>query len=254
MWAGERVHDCIERTIKNLHRRIEPLPLERAIEITINVMRSDFASSRKKIYRSSPKTCALFEQEYSLPITNEQWLQNAEHVKKCLKTFYQSETYAMIKDLDPKDFFESEEFSSFLLEGTKINVKLDFSYRKNGHLFIYDWKTGLSQNKNNNIQLACYALYAREKAKIPISSVTTYQFNLASNTLNCLSPDQNIIDGIKDYMRGSIRDMLQLLKDREQNIAEEKNFSKIEKTYNCRYCNFQKVCKPECLSSASSKE
>ena len=249
MWAGERVHDCIERTIKNLHRRIEPLPLERAIEITINMMRSDFASSREKIYRSSPKTCALFEQEYSLPITNEQWRENAEHVKKCLRNFYRSEIYTMIKNLAPNDFFESEEFSSFLFEGTKINVKLDFSYRKDGHLSIYDWKTGKAQNENNHIQLACYALYAQEKADIPILKITTYQFNLASNTVNRFSPDKNIIEGVKDYMRGAIRDMRQLLKDPERNIAEEENFPQIENAYTCRYCNFQKVCNPQCLSS-----
>jgi len=247
MWAGERVHDCIERTIKNLHRRIDPLSLERAIEITINMMRSDFASSRKKNYRANPKTCALLEHEYDLPITDEQWRQNAEHVKTCLRTFYQSDIYSLIKNLAPEDFFESEEFSSFDFEGTKINVKLDFSYRKGDDLFIYDWKTGKTQEEGNNTQLACYALYAREKGNF--SSVTTYQFNLASNSLCSYPPDNNIIEGVKDYMRGSIRDMLELLKDRRENLAEEESFSKVENPYFCRYCNFQKVCKPECLSA-----
>jgi CRISPR/Cas system-associated exonuclease Cas4 (RecB family) len=250
MWAGERVHDCIERTIKNLHRKIEPVSLERAVEITINMMRSDFASSRKENYRSTPKTCALFEHEYSLPITNEQWRQNAEHVKTCLKNFYESDTYAMIRNLDPKDFFESEEFSSFEFEGTKINVKLDFSYRNEDKLFIYDWKTGKKQDQDNNIQLACYALYAKEK--VNFSSVTTYQFNLASGTLCSFPFDSNIIEGVKDYMRGSIRDMLELLKDRGQNIAEEENFNKVEDPYICRYCNFQKVCSPDCSLSVSN--
>lgn len=250
MWAGERVHDCIERTIKNLHRKIEPLSLERAIEITINMMRSDFASSRKYNYRSAPKTCALFEHEYELPITNDQWRQNAEHVKTCLKNFYQSETYAMIKDLKPEDFFESEEFSSFQFEGTKINVKLDFSYRNKEELFIYDWKTGKYQDEDNNIQLACYALYAQEKGKF--SSITTYQYNLASNTVYSFPYDNNIIEGVKDYMRGSIRDMQELLKDRADNLAVLDSFDKVETPYNCRYCNFQKVCNPKCLSSTSN--
>ena len=250
MWAGERVHDCIERTIKNLHRRIEPVTLERATEITVNMMRSDFASSRKRNYRSTPKTCALFEHEYALPITDEQWRQNAEHVKNCLKNFYESETYAMIRALKPEDFFESEEFSSFKFEGTKINVKLDFSYRNKDELFIYDWKTGKKQDEDNNIQLACYALYAQEKGDF--KSIPTYQFNLASNTVYSFPYDNNIIEGVKDYMRGSIRDMQELLKDRGGNLAEEESFEKVEKPYNCRYCNFQKVCKPNCLSNTSN--
>ena len=61
MWAGAKVHDCIERTLTNLQRGISVLDVDQIVDITLNQMREEFRSSREKRYLTHPKTCALFE-------------------------------------------------------------------------------------------------------------------------------------------------------------------------------------------------
>ena len=59
MWAGEKVHDCIKHTLRNLQRDISILDVDEIVSITLNQMREEFRSSREKRYRVHPKTCAL---------------------------------------------------------------------------------------------------------------------------------------------------------------------------------------------------
>ncbi len=45
MWAGAKVHDCIERTLTNLQRGISVLDVDQIVDITLNQMREKFRSS-----------------------------------------------------------------------------------------------------------------------------------------------------------------------------------------------------------------
>ena len=93
MWAGEKVHDCIKHTLKNLQRGISILDVDEIVSITINKMRDDFRSSKGKRYLDYPKTCALFEHEYGVDLSDEQWKKVADDVEKCLRNFYNSEVF-----------------------------------------------------------------------------------------------------------------------------------------------------------------
>ncbi len=42
MWAGEKVHQCIKHTLKNLQRGISILEVDDIVAMTINKMRDDF--------------------------------------------------------------------------------------------------------------------------------------------------------------------------------------------------------------------
>jgi len=141
MWAGEKAHDCIRKALANLRNGIEPMPEEEAIETTVNVMRQDFLNSKRGDYWKNPKSCGFFEHEYGLAVSDGAWKETADHVRACLRTFYSSEVYRMIRGLPAGDWLEVEEFSSFLLDGTKVHVVLDFSCRRAGEIHIYDWKT-----------------------------------------------------------------------------------------------------------------
>ncbi len=56
-WDGEKIHNCIHRSISNIRRGIKVLPVEEIISITLNQMRNEFRSSREKKYWEKPKTC-----------------------------------------------------------------------------------------------------------------------------------------------------------------------------------------------------
>ncbi len=73
MWAGAKVHSCIKHTLINLQRGISVLDVDQIVDITLNQMREEFRSSREKRYLTHPKTCALFEHEYEVPVSNDKW-------------------------------------------------------------------------------------------------------------------------------------------------------------------------------------
>src|SRR5262245_39407157 len=62
MWAGERVHAAIERSLKMMRASSRPLAVnvDEIVAITLDEMRLDFKSSREGFYRRRPKSCALF--------------------------------------------------------------------------------------------------------------------------------------------------------------------------------------------------
>ena len=182
MWAGAKVHDCIERTLTNLQRGIAVLDVDQIVDITLNQMREEFRSSREKRYLTHPKTCALFEHEYDVPISDADWKQTADNAEQCLRNFYGPETFSILKELPQQMWLEVEEYSSFNLNNTKIWAVLDCSFRtEDGGITIIDWKTGRSKSEDVSMQLSCYAMYAMDKCGVDPEKVKLIEYNLLAN-------------------------------------------------------------------------
>jgi hypothetical protein len=244
IWAGERVHECIQRSLTNIRRGIKVLPIDEIISITLDRMRAEFRSSRAKNYLRNPKTCGLFEHEYGIETTDDQWKETAQNVQTCLKNFYISEIYNVLKSRPKEDWLEVEEFSSFRLDNIRINLVIDCAIREGQDIHIYDWKTGKSLSQDLSIQLSCYALYAMEKWKISPERLHISEFNLSLNKANWFVIGSDQIEDTKGYIRGSIKDMQSLLMDPQENVPmEEDRFSKAENERISKRCNFRKVCK-----------
>lgn len=242
MWAGEKVHDCIRKSLQNLRRGIEPMPENEAVDTTIDIMRKDYLNSKRGDFWKNPKSCGLFEHEYGLNLPDAAWKEVADHVTGCLHTFYESDVYRMIRGLSGPLWLDVEDFSSFLLDGTKIHVVLDFSCRRGDEILIYDWKTGRSAAARNDLQLACYSFYAIEKWKVDPKQVITVEFNLSSGKEFRFHLQGIDLGAIRNHMRGSIRDMKLLLDDPDTNRAAEEKFAFTENEKTCRYCSFRKAC------------
>jgi len=243
MWAGSKVHDCIKRALENQRRGIKPMLEREAIDATLASMRKDFANSRRGDYWKNPKSCGLFEHEYKFNLPDSAWKETANHVVKCLENFYQSEVFARIKELSVDQWLEMEDFSSFQLDGIKVHVVLDFSYRdSNDDVVIYDWKTGRSDAERNDVQLACYSYYATHKWSVAPEKIKTVEFNLASGRELYYAITGKSLESIRQHIRGSIRDMKMLLDDPENNRATEGRFTYTTQDAPCRYCNYKKVC------------
>jgi hypothetical protein len=243
-WAGEKIHNCIHRSISNIRRGIKVLPGEEIISITLNQMRNEFRSSREKIYWEKPKTCALFEHEYGVEVTDQQWKEMALNVDPCLRNFYASDIYGGLKSHGKEGWLEVEEFSSFQLDNIKINVVIDCAVKEGNGIIIYDWKTGKNLSEDLSIQVGCYAFYAMGKWHLPPESLQVVEYNLFSNRANSFSVIMAEVEGIKGHIRGSVKDMQSLLKDPENNVPlEEDQFSKVEDEGVIFRCNFRKVCR-----------
>lgn len=243
MWAGDHVHRRIESVLGALRLGKEPPTADAAAEMTLSDMREDFKKSRSGAYRQNPKkVCGLFEHEYQQEIPNEVWKQNADHVVSCLRNFYTSDTFAEIRATPVPGWLELEERAIFLLDGIRVFVQLDFALRKGDEIVLYDWKTGRADAGRNDLQLACYVLYAAGRWKAPPAQITAVEFNLPNNIVTRLQLTQEQLDEIKEYIRDSADEMLFPLSDPENNIAEEDSFDFTEDDRACRRCNFLKLC------------
>ena len=244
MWAGAKVHDCIERTLTNLQCGISVLEVDQSVDITLNQMREEFRSSREKRYLTHPKTCALFEHEYEVPISDADWKKTADNMERCLRNFYSSETFGMLKELPQQMWLEVENFSSFNLNNTKIWAVLDCSFRTaDGGVTIIDWKTDRTMSQDVSMQLACYAMYAMEKWGVDPESVKLIEYNLLANQGVEFTVGASEIENTKTYIAGSIADMQSLLVDVGNNVPKEEGaFQKVEDERIRANCNFMKVC------------
>jgi CRISPR/Cas system-associated exonuclease Cas4 (RecB family) len=246
MWIGQVVHDCIKRSLDNISRGIPVLPAEEILSITRDRMRQDFRSSRSGAYWDNPRnSCGLYEHEYNLEVTDDQWREAADQVDRCLTNFYASETYQQLCALPREDFLEVEQFSKFDLDGDEVTIKLDCAIRERDSIIIFDWKTGRSEQLGLSFQMACYAYYASNAYRIPVKHVVTRRFELWKNEIYEESIGEASLDELLGYIRGSVKDMKSLLDDPQKNVASEENFSKVEKREVCYRCNFMKVCQPD---------
>jgi hypothetical protein len=244
LWIGEKVHQCIERSLHNIRRGIRVLSVDEIVSITLDQMRVEFRQSRAGTYWKNPKACGLFEHEYGIEVTDEEWREVARHVEVCLRNFYGSDIYDGLRSHPREDWLEVEEFSFFYLDGVKVNLSIDCAIREKDYVFIYDWKTGRSIPEDLPIQLSCYALYAMEKWHVAPESLRMIEYNLLFNKKSWSTVTRGEMEEIKGYIRGSIKDMQSLLRDVRNNIPfEEERFSKVEDERVSGRCNFRKVCK-----------
>lgn len=244
MWAGTAVHDSVSDILGKVRLGL-PCEPEKILNSTREKMRSDFRSSRDGEYWSNPKTCALFEHEYDIDITQEQWKGMWEQVERCIRNFYESDIFSEIRAMDASSWLPIEEFQSFKLNGDKINVKLDFPFKDtDGSIVIVDWKTGRSKSSGNNIQLACYALFALSKWQAEIEKLKTVEYNLLSMDRIEKKVNDEIINSVKNIIIESVSEMKLMLRDVEANRAEKEDFPMIEDTGKCDRCNFKKICFP----------
>lgn len=246
MWAGERVHRAIERSLKNLATSSRPLAVdvEEIVRLTIEEMRLDFKSSRDGLYRSRPKTCALFEHEYQVPVSDEEWRSVAQTVERCLRQFYGSSIFEEIQSSDRSNWLECEQFSSFVVSGVKVQVVLDFVMRVGSEIVVYDWKTGASDEGDNRVQMACYAFYAHKKWGVAPEAVRPTEFNLNRGQVLSHSLTAADLERTRGYIEGSIADMRRLLRDPAANWAVEADFRQVSDERICRRCKYLKVCQP----------
>lgn len=247
MWVGDIVHTCIKRSLENMSRRIPLLPIDEILRITRDRMRSDFRQSRDGLYRDNPKAaCGLFEHEYRVPVTDQEWLDCAEQVDQCLRNFYASEAYAQLQRTKPEDFLEIENFSRFEIDGIPITVKLDCATRESDHIVVWDWKTGKWDGRESDqLQLACYAFYIQKTYNVPIHAVRQRRVDLMrGGEFKETVFHERGLEELLTYIRGSVGDMMNLLDDRENNRASEDRFSKVERRDVCSRCSFLRVCEP----------
>jgi len=242
-WVGEVVHDFIKKVLIFNKARMQ-LPLPQLLCELRQRLNEEFCFSKAKGYRQYPKKTGLFEHEYDVPLTQDEWNETFKLAEDAITKFYNSDTLQRIQEISSKNWVYPEEYSHFDFEGTKVNVQLDFAIKESDSGTIYDWKTGkeTSNDVAMKIQLPCYALYASQKWKLPPDKIIVKIYNPRLEKEETFAITEEAINGIKQYMRNSIAEMKASLQDPENNSARIEDFPETESKGHCQYCKFKRLC------------
>lgn len=242
IWIGQVVHDIIKNVLSR-YKSGNKVDLGYALSILRKRLQEDFSFSNTKSYKKDPKRGGLFEHEYDMLVSKDDWDELFKRAEDCIINFYNSDTFRHIKSIGPENWTFLEDFLSFDFEGTKIYLKIDFAVKHDDGIILYDWKTGKDrEDKNIDMQLACYALFVMQQWELSPEKIMTKLFNVAIDKEDTFPITQDIINNTKEYIRNSIQEMKSVLKDKENNIADIKDFPKTTDEYKCRTCSFKRVC------------
>ena len=244
IWARGHVAHAIRAILAEQRAGGAPAMVDAATEKMLEAMRREFRDSLARRYQQFPrKVCGLFEHEYELKISNEQWKETADHAVHCLQTFLNSDIYGKLKSATTKAWLEQENPASFTLDGIKVYVQLDFAQRTTDSITLYNWKTGQTEDTNAELRLVCYTLYAGERWKVSPEQVSVSEFNLATGAVITRNTAAADLEVMKDYIRDSADEMSFLLEDVKHNQPQpETAFDFAEDRTACYHCNFLKIC------------
>ena len=120
--------------------------------------------------------------------------------------FFASDSYRFIQTMSDTQWLAIEDLDSFEVHGAKLWVKLDFAIRHGERIYIYDWKTG-KVAKENEVQLAIYALYAKQKWDVDLGLIRLFDVYLNQQLPVKVKPTVRLIDSAKGFIEDSIDSM-----------------------------------------------
>ena len=245
MWGGRVVHDAIEMAL-HVFRDGRDVPVEPFVADVLDRMRAEWRSSRDGRYRDSPKTVALFEHEYGVPLKPEVWQALSRNVTTCLRNFFRLPLLTAIRKTAPEHWSIEHWSKVFDFEGTVVWIAPDFGFwTDEGRLQLVDWKTGAADPDAAAFQLGCYALYAREVLGVEPGRVDLIEANLRQPAVTPVRWDDARLERVREQIRLSIRSMKAYLADPAANVARIEDFERTEELRLCRWCNFRAVCRPD---------
>jgi hypothetical protein len=138
-----------------------------------------------------------------------------------------------------------EALQSFQLAGTKVWVQLDLARRAEGVIYVYDWKTGSSEEPAVRQQLAIYGLYLRQAYPELVHDTLRLQglvYRLADDRLLEFDLDDALLQETQTVAGAGIARLRGLLLDDAANLAELRRFPMIDDLSICRRCQFRELC------------
>lgn len=247
MLAGEIVHDLVHSLILSC-REGKLIPLEHLQNAAVLKLRTSWKESRDRLWEYKPKDFTnLFEHYYKRVVPQEKADELKQKVLSSLDNFYHSSIFGIIRESDPGNWKEPEEFQRFSIGEHKVSLKMDFAVDRDGTLHIYDWKTGKKVAANQD-QLACYALYAQQKWDFSPEKIVLALYYLAGDTIDETTLSQEELARTKETIVRNCREMQALCDDPVSNTASRENFPMTDNEAKCSYCVFQELCKNKELS------
>jgi hypothetical protein len=246
MWAGSIVHDIIKEALEQCSHGVE-LPTTEEMQNRARLfLRQGWVESTTKEWLNYPKKTNLFELYYgdgkSLPREQTDYIK--ERVYNSLESFANSPFVREAVKLPVASWKSIDSLESFQLNNCKIWGAIDFAFvDKDGIFHIVDWKTGGENPAALRLQLACYALLAMDKWKIPLEDLALHGVFLNDGGRKSDYPlDAESLVSTKDQILMNIEVLKRKLRDPENNLADEDDFAFTGCPQRCESCNFRQAC------------
>jgi CRISPR/Cas system-associated exonuclease Cas4 (RecB family) len=252
LWAGSVVHETIENFLKTNDAMPSVTEQEALIRATIHErMLGDWRDSEAGSLRFR-----LFEHEYQVPVGPDDKKVLVGIVMRSLRNFFKSEVLRQALAAGRSRWLTVEDLVSFNVDDVQVFLRMDLAFRDlEGRVVIVDWKTGKFEGRFNDIQLAGYALYAKENgwAATPEEMVTELAY-LALPRFARKRVDQQRLDDARAFVKRSAGRMKTLLIDPELNVARMEDFAKVDRPQICRRCNYRRLCFPRVAADHAAVE
>jgi CRISPR/Cas system-associated exonuclease Cas4 (RecB family) len=242
LWAGSVVHETIEEFL----RTNDTIPAPEVQEALIKSVVHQRMLGEWKQSEGGTEGFRLFEHEYAQPIEQEDKKILVGIVMRSLRNFFKSPILREAFRVSRASWLSMEELVSFHVGDVPVFLRMDLAFRdERGRVRIVDWKTGRRAGKNNDLQIAGYALYAAEQGWVTsateISTELAYLFWPKYVRKDVTQP---VLDHARGFVTRSASTMRALLNDPVANLARIEDFPRVDRPPVCRRCNFRKLCFP----------
>ena len=243
-WAGNHAHQALEFLLKHARTDSPGDPAAQAEPRQIELMRREFRDSRAGTYRQNPaRTLALFEHEYRVEVSPEEWKATVDRVALAIRNFLASDLWRGLRELPSDAFLSVERKAHFVLDGLKVYAVPDLVVRQNGKVRIYDWKTGSTDLAEHRTQLGVYALLASDRWTADPSEIEAIAYNPVLDRQEPFAFSADDLETLRDFIRDSADEMLFPMEDPGRNVAGDGSaFDCTENAEPCATCPFLRVC------------
>ena len=243
-WAGHHAHQAIEFLLKNARRDPSGEIAASAEPRQIDLMRREFRDSRAGAYRADPvRVPGLFEHEYQLDVSAEEWKATVDRVARAIRQFLASELWRELQGLPDDAFLAVERRAHFLLDGLKVFAVPDLVVRRGGQVLIYDWKTGGADLAEHRTQLGVYALLALDRWTAAPGEIEAVAYHPILDQRETFAYSADDLETLREFVRDSADEMLFPLADPETNDAGDgANFDCAADEAPCKTCPFLRAC------------
>lgn len=217
---GRLVHDSVENLIQQ-HRLGRPLKAAPAQEQYAQLV-DRFRQTAREMIAEAYNGLAVQKKYFDLIL---------EDGRKQIANFV-SIVWPNLADLE---YLMHEEFENFVLEGIRVNVKVDYVTKSpDGRIVVTDWKTGEERREENELQMAVYGMWVSSKYDVPLNRVMLELAYLRTGDSHPVKLDEETITSAKDTILMGAADVLAAdrIDDFPTNPAPDR----------CIPCPFAQVC------------
>lgn len=235
---GGIVHEVIAALLRRLAERPEDIDRARFLDFAARAASRSLRERRfeEVVYRQTEQVAL----EDLLP-----------RIHQSLENLLDSERYAWLagegRQQAAEWIIEPPGFGETRLEDLKVYCKVDFLFRFDQAIHIFDWKSGKPDADKHRKQLIGYATWAAyhfETDPADVRPTIAYlqpEYHEVQETF-----DQEDLEAFAVRVRAETEEMYEYCRDVQQNVPIEKDeFVRVDDDRICGYCPFRGLCFPE---------